>query len=93
MTQRRPTSDVRRSLARSQFDGPNANDGAAQHRSTRTSTGTGQAARLRSGLCKYSDDADVSARGFWLDADLESMLATAQPYEGAGEFAIEDLTD
>ena len=42
---------------------------------------------------KDSDDADVSATRFWLDADLESMFAAVQPYEGAGEFAIEDLTD
>ncbi len=42
---------------------------------------------------KDFDDADFSATGFWLDADLESMLATVQPYEGTGEFAIEDLTD
>ena len=44
---------------------------------------------------KDSDDADVSATGLWLalDADLGSMLATVQPYEGAGEFAIEDLTE
>lgn len=40
-----------------------------------------------------SDDPDVSATGFWLDAVLDSMLAIVQPYEGAGEFAIEDLTD
>ena len=45
------------------------------------------------GCVNDSDDADVSATGFWLDADLESMLATVQPYEGAGEFAIEDLTE
>ena len=43
--------------------------------------------------CERADDPDVSATGFWLDADLESMLATVQPYEGAGEFAIEDLTE
>ena len=40
-----------------------------------------------------SDDADVSATGFRQDDDLESMLAPVQPYDGAGEFAIEDLTD
>ena len=40
-----------------------------------------------------SDEADVSGKGFWLDEDLEAMLAPVQPYEGAGEFAIEDLTD
>ena len=45
------------------------------------------------GRVKEPDDADVPATGFWLDADLESMLATVQPYEGASEFAIEDLTD
>ena len=40
-----------------------------------------------------SDEANVSGKGFCLDDDLESMLAPVQPYEGAGEFAIEDLTD
>lgn len=44
-------------------------------------------------LVKDSDDAGASATGFWLEADPESRLATVQPYEGAGEFAIEDLTD
>jgi hypothetical protein len=39
------------------------------------------------------DDLDVDSAAFWLDSDLETMLATVKPYEGAGEFAIEDLTD
>lgn len=39
------------------------------------------------------DDLDVGSAAFWLDTDLDAMLATVKPYEGAGEFAIEDLTD
>ena len=31
--------------------------------------------------------------GFWLNADIESMLATVRPYEGPDEWVIEDLTD
>ena len=39
------------------------------------------------------DDLDVDSAAFWLDSDLDTMLAAVKPYEGAGEFAIEDLTD
>ncbi len=39
------------------------------------------------------DDLDVDSAAFLLDYDLDTMLATVKPYEGAGEFAIEDLTD
>jgi hypothetical protein len=42
---------------------------------------------------RQPDDFDVDAAAFWLDTDLEAMLATVKPYEGTGEFAIEDLTD
>jgi len=38
-------------------------------------------------------DPDLTATGFWLNADIESMLATVQPYEGPDEWVIEDLTD
>ena len=39
------------------------------------------------------DDLDVDSAAFWLDTDLETMLATVKSYQGPGEFAIEDLTD
>ena len=42
---------------------------------------------------RQPDDLDVDAAAFWLDTDLETMLATVKPYEGPDEFAIEDLTD
>jgi len=42
---------------------------------------------------RQSEDLDVAAPTFWQDTDLEAMLATVKPYDGAGEFAIEDLTD
>lgn len=42
---------------------------------------------------RLPDDLDIAAAAFWLDTDLESMLATVKPYEGPGEFAIDDLTD
>ena len=42
---------------------------------------------------QQSDDLEVDSAAFWLDTDLDTMLATVKPYEGAGEFAIEDLTD
>ena len=34
-----------------------------------------------------------ASTGFWRNADIESMLATVQPYEGPDEWVIEDLTD
>ena len=42
---------------------------------------------------RQPDDLDVDAAAFWLDTDLESMLATVKPYEGPDQFVIEDLTD
>ena len=42
---------------------------------------------------RQPDDLDVAAASFWLDSDLETMLATVKPNEGPGEFVIEDLTD
>jgi hypothetical protein len=39
------------------------------------------------------DGLDVDAAAFWLDTDLETMLATVRSYAGPDEFAIEDLTD
>ena len=39
------------------------------------------------------DDLDVDSAAFLLDCDLDTMLATVKAYEGASEFAIEDLTD
>ena len=42
---------------------------------------------------RAAGDPAVRSASFSLDADLESMLATVQPYEGAGEFTIEDLSD
>jgi len=38
-------------------------------------------------------DFGVDAAAFWLDTDLESMLAAVKPYEGPDQFVIEDLTD
>lgn len=35
----------------------------------------------------------LASTGFWLNADIESMLATVRPYEGPDEWVIEDLTD
>lgn len=42
---------------------------------------------------RQPDDLDVDAVAFWLDTDLESMLAAVKPYEGPDEFVIADLTD
>jgi hypothetical protein len=42
---------------------------------------------------RQPDDLDVDAAAFWLDTDLETMLANVKPYEGPDEFAIADLTD
>ena len=39
------------------------------------------------------DDLDVDAAAFWLDTDLETMLATVKPYAGPDGFVIEDLTE
>ena len=36
---------------------------------------------------------DLNAAAFWLDTDLETMLATVKLYEGPDGFVIEDLTD
>jgi hypothetical protein len=30
---------------------------------------------------------------FWLDSDLETILAGVRPYSGPADFAIDDLTD
>jgi hypothetical protein len=30
---------------------------------------------------------------FWLDSDLETLLADMRPYCGPADFAIDDLTD
>ena len=42
---------------------------------------------------RQPDDLEVAAAAFWVDADLEALLASTQPYEGPGSFVIDDLTD
>ncbi len=42
---------------------------------------------------RQPDDLDVDSAAFWLDTDLDTMLATVKPYQGLSEVAIEDLTD
>jgi hypothetical protein len=39
------------------------------------------------------EDLDVDATAFWLDTDLEKLLASVKPYNGPDDFVIEDLTD
>lgn len=38
-------------------------------------------------------DLEVDAAAFWLDSDLETLLASVKPYRGPDEFVIDDLTD
>ena len=42
---------------------------------------------------RQPDDLDVAAVAFWADADLEVLLASTKPYDGADAFVIDDLTD
>ncbi len=42
---------------------------------------------------RASDDLDMAAGAFWSDTDLEALLDTIEPYRGAEEFAIADLTE
>lgn len=37
-------------------------------------------------------DLDVEAAAFWLDTDLEELLASVKPYNGPDDFVIDDLT-
>ena len=38
-------------------------------------------------------DLERDTAGFWLDSDLEALLANVVPYRGPAEFVIDDLTD
>jgi hypothetical protein len=37
-------------------------------------------------------DTDIDDASFWLDTDLEDLLTGVERYQGAAQFAIDDLT-
>ncbi len=41
---------------------------------------------------RQPDDLEVAAAAFWVDADLEALLASTPPYNGPESFVIDDLT-
>ena len=42
---------------------------------------------------RQPDDLEVAAAAFWVDVDLEALLASTKPYDGPEAFVIDDLTD
>jgi hypothetical protein len=40
-----------------------------------------------------AQDLELDSAVFWLDTDLENLLADVRPYEGPQDYAIDDLTD
>jgi hypothetical protein len=40
-----------------------------------------------------AQDLELDSAAFWLDTDLESLIADVKPYEGPEDYAIDDLTD
>lgn len=40
-----------------------------------------------------AQDLELDSAAFWVDTDLEKLLAGVKPYEGPQDYAVDDLTD